>query len=562
MSFAGFNSSKLVKGRLQAALYFMRKKNRLRRADHDVGEVVFDPASILGIVGYYDLESLATFTQDEAGAMPVTAANQTAKRIIDTSGNGLHLTSATGMVVRGTPTGPNLLGDNGMFLADTNAIAGAGWTIGEGRATAVTSNAALTFPVEATAGKLYLIRYFVSTTAGSVQVNFGGANGVSRSTEIIAEEYVTASTTGQLLLNATGFSGFMRNVEVYAADAADVGAPYFLWATGASAFTGANPVTDYPLELHWSGANQSGFGGAVSVLEDYTNLKGVTESTCYDWQGGNSNAYTTFVEGVRMMRSGWFDAINHGYSTNLIAGSPAAHGHTFGTLGTVAIGKLRLGDGYFNGRLCKAAITAGTNAGGQAAIEGQFGGADVMICWGDSMTAGNGRDDTWPLYLRSRIGIDTENKGAGGETSTQIRTRFVAENSHKREWINVFWMGTNDSPHVNGWAATLANIAACVADLNGDQRFLVLGVTVADGSVPPSYVDDLDVTLAGLYGERFVDIRAYLQSYGDGSANDNADIAVGLVPRSLRSDTIHLNGRGKQIVVKCLSEKLAALGWV
>lgn len=31
MSFAGFNSSKLVKGRLQAALYSMRKKNRIRR---------------------------------------------------------------------------------------------------------------------------------------------------------------------------------------------------------------------------------------------------------------------------------------------------------------------------------------------------------------------------------------------------------------------------------------------------------------------------------------------------------------------------------------------------
>lgn len=31
MSFAGFNSKKFVKGRLQAALYFMRKKNRLAR---------------------------------------------------------------------------------------------------------------------------------------------------------------------------------------------------------------------------------------------------------------------------------------------------------------------------------------------------------------------------------------------------------------------------------------------------------------------------------------------------------------------------------------------------
>ena len=176
--------------------------------DPGVGGGAFDPATILGIVGYYDLETLATFTQDEAGAVLVTAANQTAKRLIDTSGNGLHLTNASGMVVRGTPQGPNLLGDNGLFLFDTNAIAGAGWVIGEGRATATASNAAMTFPVAATAGRIYLIRYFVAASAGSVQPNFGGASGVARSTEIHAEGYVTASTTGQLLLNATGFSGW------------------------------------------------------------------------------------------------------------------------------------------------------------------------------------------------------------------------------------------------------------------------------------------------------------------------------------------------------------------
>lgn len=38
MAFAGFNSSGTVKGRLQAALYFMRKKNRQRRMDADEPE--------------------------------------------------------------------------------------------------------------------------------------------------------------------------------------------------------------------------------------------------------------------------------------------------------------------------------------------------------------------------------------------------------------------------------------------------------------------------------------------------------------------------------------------
>ena len=36
MSFASFNSNKSVKGRLQAALYFMRKKKRLQNQEQPV----------------------------------------------------------------------------------------------------------------------------------------------------------------------------------------------------------------------------------------------------------------------------------------------------------------------------------------------------------------------------------------------------------------------------------------------------------------------------------------------------------------------------------------------
>lgn len=42
-TFAGFNSGKFVKGRLQAALYFMRKKNRQLRQEAEEPEEPDEP---------------------------------------------------------------------------------------------------------------------------------------------------------------------------------------------------------------------------------------------------------------------------------------------------------------------------------------------------------------------------------------------------------------------------------------------------------------------------------------------------------------------------------------
>ena len=48
-----------------------------------------------------------------------------------------------------------------------------------------------------------------------------------------------------------------------------------------------------------------------------------------------------------------------------------------------------------------------------------------------------------------------------------------------------------------------------------------------------------------------------LQDSGNGSAGDNADIAAGLTPRSLRSDALHLNAAGDAVVFAFVKEALA-----
>lgn len=55
------------------------------------------------------------------------------------------------------------------------------------------------------------------------------------------------------------------------------------------------------------------------------------------------------------------------------------------------------------------------------------------------------------------------------------------------------------------------------------------------------------------------DLNDWLQSHGDGSAGDNADIAAGYTPRSLRlpGDPLHLNAAGDALVAEFVEDALA-----
>ena len=72
----------------------------------------------------------------------------------------------------------------------------------------------------------------------------------------------------------------------------------------------------------------------------------------------------------------------------------------------------------------------------------------------------------------------------------------------------------------------------------------------------------INATLASLYGARYVDLMAALLGAGNGSTQDNTDIANGLIPTSLRADRVHLNAAGYGVVANAVWAKGAAtLGW-
>lgn len=126
-------------------------------------------------------------------------------------------------------------------------------------------------------------------------------------------------------------------------------------------------------------------------------------------------------------------------------------------------------------------------------------------------------------------------------------------------WI---WAGNNGVITAADAEAAKADIAAMIAYL-GHRRFLVLSVlasTSADAA-RVAVLQQMNRDLASLYGHRFVDVYSALLASGNGSVEDNADIAAGYTPRSLRVDAIHLTTAGNAIVAQKVRERMLREGW-
>jgi lysophospholipase L1-like esterase len=203
------------------------------------------------------------------------------------------------------------------------------------------------------------------------------------------------------------------------------------------------------------------------------------------------------------------------------------------------------------------ALTAGDRSAIEAAVAGSHG---STYAWGDSLTLGNedGTGVTFPNVLAALLGNPVVNNGVGGETSTQILTRFNALPAAFGNPV-ILEMGRNNfsSP-----VTVKANIASAVAALTTTHYLIHSVLPSADDSAGSvTNIATLNSDLATVYGTRFVDMLAPLQAASNGSAGDLADVAAGIVPRSLRFDAVHLNAAGYTIVANALYAKRALLGF-
>lgn len=183
------------------------------------------------------------------------------------------------------------------------------------------------------------------------------------------------------------------------------------------------------------------------------------------------------------------------------------------------------------------------------------------VGWGDSLTIGGqgGATGRYP-YLLARIPTPNRvvvNKGVAGNTSTQVKDRMLLDTTYKAD-THLLWAGRNN---INSFAIKF-DMNAMVQALP-HSRYLIGEITpsAADDSPTKDLIVSINNELAAIYGSRFVRFMSALQAANDGSANDLADVAAGLIPRSLRTDDLHLNTAGQTIIANLWQNALVGMGW-
>ncbi len=523
---------------------------------------------------WLDFGDISTMFQDDAGTTPVTSVGQSVGKVLDKSGTA-HFTQSTGASKPrffGSPAGENLCTD-WMFLTGTGWTFGTGWTRTGVTAVASAATGNLEYAFSPTVGKDYLVVFaYGNKTGGSFTFSMGGVtSGAQSDANGTAWRIIRAVSTASLVITPTTFTGKIYLVGIYDVSTNnDCVAPYFLYFDGSQWLSAANTISAYPLTLvsKASTFKPATIPSSIALYQGDSDFKGIGASErSVDWKEGTISAYSAFASSQDSTFIAEFTGSANVSDNQTITGASTPNSNTFGTKTTVRVGCSRTAFamcGRITGVMAADRVLSATE---KATINTYYSADNSLIGWGDSMTAASlgslGADGAWLMCLRTLANLYTENKGAGGETSTQIKSRFLADTTNKDGWTNIFWMGTNDafSGDYSAWASLmLGNINACISGLTGRKRFLVLGITQAEGIDRP--LDALDAEMLAAFGDRFVDVRAYLQALGDGSANDLADIAAGLVPRSLRADTIHLNDAGNQYLAQMLAAKLKTLGWV
>lgn len=153
-------------------------------------------------------------------------------------------------------------------------------------------------------------------------------------------------------------------------------------------------------------------------------------------------------------------------------------------------------------------------------------------------------------FLRSAVGTARPcGPGAMFVPEAAIRLRSGTQ------W---FWVGNNGITLASHVGPAMAAVSAMVGHLRHD-RFLLLGALPRPDRVEA--IEQFNAELAQAYPGHFLDALGALQQADDGTANDAADIAAGLVPRSLRTDDVHLNDAGYAVIAGLVATATTARRW-
>lgn len=265
------------------------------------------------------------------------------------------------------------------------------------------------------------------------------------------------------------------------------------------------------------------------------------------WYGGprrvvlvvKSNAFTFAFDGIS-------------YNTTSSGTAP-----TRSNLTNLRVGGNGYGASFFTGWVKRARILPVALTQTQAVDLSA--GDTPLACWGDSLTAGTGATGQSGVYtevLRALTvpTVGVYNGGVGGDTSTQIRTRALADTMRNR-WTSVIWAGRNN-PSVPG--TVVADVQAIVGNLTHD-RYLVLSVinrsdgTEGPGSTQYNQIVACNAALAAAFPNNYLDIRSLIVAASSGPGDAPAS--------GWTADGLHLNNTGYAYVAGQVGTYLRSRGW-
>jgi hypothetical protein len=187
---------------------------------------------------------------------------------------------------------------------------------------------------------------------------------------------------------------------------------------------------------------------------------------------------------------------------------------------------------------------------------------NMVAFWGDSYTAGSYSTSSFPGEYGLYSGMNVYNGGVGGETSDQIRARFIADTA-KYRYPTVIWSGRNNFQDTT---QVKSDIAAMVAALQsvGNNNYIVLsvfnsnlsGATEWVGGNQYNIITKLNNYLSQTYGKHYLDLHAYIVSQYDATIpQDVIDFGHDVAPKSLRADSLHLNKKGYRLAARYLYDQ-------
>ena len=169
---------------------------------------------------------------------------------------------------------------------------------------------------------------------------------------------------------------------------------------------------------------------------------------------------------------------------------------------------------------------------------------DVIVAFGDSLTYGTGADTqaAYPAVLSTLVGHPIINAGEPGETTTEAIARLPQVLTQHHPKLVLLCLGGNDMLRQQPAATITENLRTLIRAIQASGASVVLiGVPEPKlfGSAPAFYADIADELKLPYEGEVFNEV---------------------LRNPSLKSDPIHANAQGYQLVAQRLAALLKSSG--